>query len=142
MGDPNIMLLFYGLKFHVCYFWGNPKTLKCASLSKNFLEYPLPTLSSNLVRLTLVPVHFYPGFYQKSFVLTWACVTRIRFRIIAFSNRSTKVWISYSNICLSMIVLNLSVWTGSENVAIFLLFQMETHLKMHLYNQSFSPGLK
>ena len=90
-GAPNIMLLFYGLKFHVCYFWDNPKTLKCASLSKNFLQCPLPTLGSNLVRLTLVPVHFYPlaGFYRKSFVLAWAWVTLTRFQIIAFSNRST-----------------------------------------------------
>ena len=86
LGGPNIMLLFYGLKFHVCYFWGNAKTLKCASLSKNFLECPLPTLGSNLVSLTLVPVDFYPWFYRKSIVLTWAWVTLIRF---AFSNRST-----------------------------------------------------
>ena len=111
-------------------FLGLPKTLRCASLSKIFLECPLPTLCSNLVRLTLIPVNFYPGFYQKSFVLIWAWVTRKRFQIIALSNRSTKVWISYSNICVFMIVFILSLWTGSENVAIFLLFQM----KMHLYN--------
>ena len=40
-----------------------------------------------------------------------------------------------------MIVFILSVWTGSENVAIFLLFQKKTHLKMHLYNQTLAQAL-
>ena len=70
------MLLFYGLKFHVCIFLGNPKNPQMCVLSKNF-----STLGSNLVRLTLVPVYFYLGFYQKSFVLTWAWVIRVRFQI-------------------------------------------------------------
>ena len=101
-----------------------PKTLKRASLSKKFLECPLSTLGSNLVRLTLVLV--------ENHVLTWAGLGYMD----TFSDRSTKVWNSYSNICIFMIVFILSVWTGSDNVAIFLLFQMKTHLKMHLYNQS------
>ena len=133
------MLLFYGLKFQVSYFWGNPRNPKCVSMFKNFLECPLPTLGSNLVRLTLVPVDFYPGFYRKSFVLTWTWVTRIRFQIIAFSNRSTLDCIFQY---VFMIVFILSVWTGSENVAIFLLFQMKTHLKTHLYKQRLNPGFK
>ena len=43
-------------------------------------------------------------------------------------NRSTKVWISYSNICVFMIVFILSVWTASENVAIFFLFQIRIQM--------------
>ena len=88
-GGPNIMLLFYGLKFHICYFWGNPKNPQMCVPVQKFSRVPLPSLGSNLVGLILVPVDFYPGFYRKSFVLTWAWVTRIRFQIIAFSNGFT-----------------------------------------------------
>ena len=134
------MLLFYGLKFSVCYFWGKPMKTSSEPLCPKLSRVPPPTLYSSQVRLTLVPVHFHPKLYRicADLVLGY---TDTFLNCCIFKSIHSGLHI-ISNIYVCMIVFIVSVRTGGENVAIFLRFQMKGHLKMHLCNQSLNLGFK